>query len=231
MRHSATELLLRAPDAQGKPQVLMQRESASTRSGEDRWALPGGARRSDEKPVDTAVRVAEQLGVDPRSMRVRGGRGADGSSHATVIADVSQPCATQPTGHGRELAWVPEPEVGTLDLDPALMAGWPALQAPETGLLVDAANVVGSRPDGWWRDRAGAATRLLGEIAAAGPSVFAVGDGRFQWVTRPVVVLEGAAKRAPDVAGVEVVRAPGSGDDTIVDIAHRGGDWVVVTAD
>ena len=35
-----------------------------------------------------------------------------------------------------------------------------------TVLLVDAANVVGSRPDGWWRDRAGAATRLLARLAA-----------------------------------------------------------------
>lgn len=31
--------------------------------------------------------------------------------------------------------------------------------------------------------------------------------------------------------GVEVVRAPGSGDDTIVDLARRAGNWVVVTAD
>jgi hypothetical protein len=33
-------------------------------------------------------------------------------------------------------------------------------------LLVDAANVVGSRPDGWWRDRAGAAARLVASLAA-----------------------------------------------------------------
>jgi selenocysteine lyase/cysteine desulfurase len=35
-----------------------------------------------------------------------------------------------------------------------------------TTLLVDAANVVGSRPDGWWRDRAGATARLLARLAA-----------------------------------------------------------------
>lgn len=34
-----------------------------------------------------------------------------------------------------------------------------------TVLLVDVANVVGSRPDGWWRDRAGATTRLLHRLA------------------------------------------------------------------
>ena len=32
-------------------------------------------------------------------------------------------------------------------------------------IIVDGANVVGSRPDGWWRDRAGAATRLRDELA------------------------------------------------------------------
>nr|MDT0666641.1 hypothetical protein [Micromonospora sp. DSM 115978] len=31
--------------------------------------------------------------------------------------------------------------------------------------MVDAANVIGSRPDGWWRDRAGAAVRLTRQIA------------------------------------------------------------------
>ena len=36
---------------------------------------------------------------------------------------------------------------------------------PELTLIVDGANVVGSRPDGWWRDRAGAAVRLHDELA------------------------------------------------------------------
>jgi hypothetical protein len=34
-------------------------------------------------------------------------------------------------------------------------------------LVVDGANVVGSRPTGWWRDRAGAAERLHHAIATA----------------------------------------------------------------
>jgi hypothetical protein len=41
----------------------------------------------------------------------------------------------------------------------------------ETGLVsvlvVDAANVVGSRPDGWWKDRPGAARRLHEELQVA----------------------------------------------------------------
>ena len=36
---------------------------------------------------------------------------------------------------------------------------------PDLTLIVDGANVVGSRPDGWWRDRAGAAIRLYDELA------------------------------------------------------------------
>ncbi len=33
-------------------------------------------------------------------------------------------------------------------------------------LVVDGNNVMGSRPDGWWRDRAGAARRLVEQIGA-----------------------------------------------------------------
>jgi hypothetical protein len=35
----------------------------------------------------------------------------------------------------------------------------------EVTIIVDGANVVGSRPDGWWRDRAGAAVRLHDNLA------------------------------------------------------------------
>lgn len=97
--------------------------------------------------------------------------------------------------------------------------------------MVDAANVVGSRPTGWWRDRPGAARRLVERVGAA------VAAGT---VAAPVViVVEGAARPgvAPGPAGpgVEVVHAPGSGDDTIVGVvgtAVAAGDAVrVVTAD
>jgi 8-oxo-dGTP diphosphatase len=37
-------------------------------------------------------------------------------------------------------------------------------------MVVDVANVMGSRPDGWWRDRAGAAVRLYSELAALAAS-------------------------------------------------------------
>jgi predicted RNA-binding protein with PIN domain len=35
---------------------------------------------------------------------------------------------------------------------------------PDPLLVVDGNNVMGSRPDGWWRDRAGAARRLVEQI-------------------------------------------------------------------
>lgn len=97
-------------------------------------------------------------------------------------------------------------------------------------LVVDAANVVGARPDGWWRDRAGAAARLVDGVAAAVRDGAAELDGR-----RVVVVLEGAARAADphDADEVAVVRAPRDGDATLVALVAgaRGGDVVVVTSD
>jgi len=94
-------------------------------------------------------------------------------------------------------------------------------------LVVDGANVVGSRPTGWWRDRAGAAERLHQAIAAADLGDYVV-----------VLALEGDAKRGqPEGAdgAILTVHAPGSGDDTIVDLVRMrcaaGEDVVVVTAD
>lgn len=97
-------------------------------------------------------------------------------------------------------------------------------------LVVDAANVVGSRPNGWWRDRGKAAADLCQEITAA------LDAGRLD--APVVVVLEGAARRGvPERAGDElgVAHASGSGDDAIVALvaeATAGGRSVtVVTAD
>lgn len=96
-----------------------------------------------------------------------------------------------------------------------------------TVLVVDAANVVGSRPDGWWRDRAGAARRLHERLSVADLPV-----------DRVLLVLEGAAKAGVppgSESAVEVVHAPGSGDDEIVAVVagvRAAGDAVtLVTAD
>jgi uncharacterized protein YaiI (UPF0178 family) len=93
-------------------------------------------------------------------------------------------------------------------------------------LVVDAANVIGSRPTGWWRDRAGAARDFTERVRAA------VADGRLG--APVIVVLEGRSRDGVDEAvaeGVEVAHAPGEGDDTIAALAGRHQGAVVVTAD
>src|SRR3954449_8111267 len=93
-------------------------------------------------------------------------------------------------------------------------------------LLIDAANVIGSRPTGWWRDRPGAARRFTERVRAT------VTAGRLD---PPVtLVLEGQSRMGADEAdvdGVAVVHAPGEGDDTIATIAETHGRVVVVTSD
>lgn len=94
-------------------------------------------------------------------------------------------------------------------------------------LVVDGANVVGSRPDGWWKDRPGAARRLHERLMTADLPQEDV-----------VLVLEGKAKAgvtAGTDAHVRTVHAPGSGDDEIVAqtkaASERGAPVTVVTAD
>ncbi|MGX5657352.1 hypothetical protein ACWKWC_21445 [Geodermatophilus nigrescens] len=105
-----------------------------------------------------------------------------------------------------------------------------------TVLLVDAANVVGARPDGWWRDRAGATERLLARLARAGLP-FDVGEVGVDEVVveEVVVVVEGAARGVPAPDGVRLVRAPGSGDDALAAeaaaLAAAGRRVLAVTAD
>ena len=95
-------------------------------------------------------------------------------------------------------------------------------------LLIDAANVIGSRPTGWWRDRAGAARAFVDRLRAA------VDSGR---IAQPVVVvLEGKAREGVQggvAAGLSILHAPGSGDDMLIDVAAQASDQVVtlVTAD
>jgi predicted RNA-binding protein with PIN domain len=97
--------------------------------------------------------------------------------------------------------------------------------------LVDGMNVIGSRPDGWWRDRAGAARRLtarLEDLAADSGDEIAV-------------AFEGG--KVPDLppgrhGGVEVLYArrhgPDAADDRIVEAVGADADpgsLTVVTSD
>lgn len=95
-------------------------------------------------------------------------------------------------------------------------------------LLIDAANVVGSRPTGWWRDRAGAARTFVDQVRRA------VGSGRLTGSV--VIVLEGKARPGVEEGtadGVRVLHAPENGDDTLVDVATEasGQSVTLVTAD
>lgn len=95
--------------------------------------------------------------------------------------------------------------------------------------VVDAMNVVGSRPDGWWRDRRGAIERLVAELDA-----WATDTGE-----RVTVVLE--KPPSPPIASeaIEVAWAPAPGPDSADgEIVRRlpnwlseGGEVVVVTSD
>ena len=83
--------------------------------------------------------------------------------------------------------------------------------------LVDGNNVMGSRPDGWWRDRHGAMQRLVNELdglaARTGDEIAVVFDGR---------------ERELQAVRVHVAFAPHA-DDAIADRAQPG--VTVVTAD
>jgi len=101
-------------------------------------------------------------------------------------------------------------------------------------VIVDGANVVGSVPDGWWRDRAGAARRLRDALS----TVPGAGLPGYPPPVEVVLVVEGAARPVadePSPSGVRVVAAPtsGSGDDAMVDLVAAEPDRarVVITAD
>lgn len=102
---------------------------------------------------------------------------------------------------------------------------------PATTLVIDAVNVVGSRPDGWWRDRAAAAAKLVDRVTRS------IAEGT---IHAPVlVVLEGAARAGAatgsPVPGLRVAHAGRDGDSTIVDevasLVAEGMAATVVTAD
>src|SRR5665213_2567990 len=94
-------------------------------------------------------------------------------------------------------------------------------------LLIDAANVVASRPTGWWRDRPGAARAFVERVRAAAEA------DRF--AEPVVVVLEGAARSGMEegaVDGVTVLHAPRSGDDMLIAVAADAASQVtLVSAD
>jgi 8-oxo-dGTP diphosphatase len=245
-RHGAAGLLLAAPDPAGAPTVLLQQRSWWGSHG-GAWGPPGGARDSHESELHAALREAEEeCALDSAEVTVHGVLRDDhgGWTYRTVLASAPKPIPAAPVSEETKMvAWVPATEVELLRLHPGFAEQWEALRTvllPLT-IIVDAANVMGSRPDGWWRDRAGAASRLINQLAAlSARGVTSLpesvdGPDLERWFPVYVVVLEGAAAAAPDpvqARGLRVVRARGSGDDEIARLAADLPEQrLVITAD
>ncbi|MGN6744243.1 MAG: NUDIX hydrolase [Amnibacterium sp.] len=242
-RVGAAGLLAVAPDGA----VLLQHRVSWSHFG-GTWGLPGGARDVGETAVEGALREArEETGIDTARLTPRFAVRLDLDvwTYTTIAADApsSLPIAVSDP-ESTELEWVPAAEVDALPLHPGFADAWPrlrALLARREALVVDVANVVGSRPDGWWRDRRGAATRFLDALAERARTGFPAEEaGPLPLVAswpEVVAVVEGEARDAGQDrhAPVEVVPAPHDGDAEIVartaDLAERGREVRVVTAD
>jgi 8-oxo-dGTP diphosphatase len=255
-RYGAAGLLAYTDGGPGGTSVLLQRRSRWNHHG-GTWGTPGGAMDSHESVLAAALReAAEECGVPADAVAVTGVLADDhGSwSYRTVLGSAATPFAVYAaSAETAEAAWVQAAKAGRLALHPGFAAQWPVLREalqPLT-IIVDAANVMGSRPDGWWRDRAGAAKRLRDQLAglavrglAALPETVAA-PALERWFPDVALVVEGQARvmagdGEPGGAGgaggaggrVRVVAAAGSGDDAIAALAAElPGRRLVVTAD
>ena len=234
--HGASGLLAVHHDTLGVPYVLMQKRSLWSHHG-GTWGLPGGARDSHEDAVASALREArEEAALGGDGLRVQGVYLDDhgGWTFETVIAESAGLLHAAPAnGESTELLWLALPEIAARNLHPGFAETWETIQPalnPET-VVLDVANIVGARAEhGWWKDRLGAAERLLAEVAGLRLTHPLLA----QWYPRIVAVVEGEAKTVPAVPGVQVVAATGSGDDAIVDVVRQARPWervLVVTAD
>lgn len=259
-RFGAAGLLVQRGD-----ELLLQHRAAWSHEG-GTWAVPGGALDVGETPLQGALReAAEEAAVREHSIRPLHAWAVDHGTWAytTVVADAVGPISPQRLdAESEELRWVRLGEVTQLPLHSGFAAAWPSVQPllhRREVVVVDAANVVGSTPDGWWNDRVGASQRLLEAVSdialrgldlaprgvdLAGPPtpsqeadarLLPAVAGRTRAWPHWTVVLEGEAAAAGDPPHVQVERAPGSGDDAVVEAARHacaaGRHVTVVTAD
>jgi 8-oxo-dGTP pyrophosphatase MutT (NUDIX family) len=160
--------------------VLLQHRADWSHFG-GTWGLPGGARHHDESAVEGALRESgEEAAVPGDALRLLFSSELDLGfwSYTTVVARALRPfdpVVSDPESIA--LGWVPADDVADLPLHPGFAASWPRLRAElasDVHVVVDVANVLGSRPDGWWRDRVGATDRLLAVLSrSAGTGVAA----------------------------------------------------------
>lgn len=241
-RYGAAGLLLVAPDGA----VLLQHRAERSHEG-GTWSVPGGARTSTETPHRTALReAAEEAAVPADEVRFAFSWLEEHPdwSYTTVVGHVGGRIHVRPANwESVDVRWVTGREVTGLPLHPAFAATWVQLRdlvRRRLVVLVDAANVVGSRPDGWWRDRLGASARLRDSLAGVverGLPAGAFGLPGHTWWPEVHLVVEGRAAGLPAVDGVAVHPASADGDSLLAAKAATavkdGSDAhvVVVTAD
>lgn len=130
-RFGAAGLLLVRAGTRG-PEVLLQHRALWSDQG-GTWALPGGALDEDEDPVDGALReAAEEAGVDPAGVTVRGTHVLDHGpwAYTTVLGWATGPQHPRPTDdESLEVAWVDLDDVADRPLLVAFAAAWPRLRA------------------------------------------------------------------------------------------------------
>ena len=236
--HGAAGLLVYAVDDAGEPRILMQHRASWTNEG-DTWGVPGGARDSHEDAAAAALREAgEEAGIAGADVAVREVSIDDhgGWAYETVLADTPAPLPTVANRESESLEWVPLSAVEERRLHSGFAGTWHRHRAVPVTLVVDGANVVGSRPDGWWRDRAGAAGRLRTSLESLRGRLIRDPSGSLRVSTCVVLVVEGQARSMPAGDGwVAVVATEGVGDDALVLETRRlmgeGASPLLVTAD
>jgi predicted RNA-binding protein with PIN domain len=93
-----------------------------------------------------------------------------------------------------------------------------------TRWLVDGMNLIGSRPDGWWRDRPRAMRELVEDLRGLGEPVTVVFDGRpFDLAESGPVEVRFASRRGRNAADDDIAQ--------LVDEADEPQEWRVVTSD
>ncbi|GAA0389744.1 NTP pyrophosphohydrolase [Acrocarpospora corrugata] len=244
--HGAAGLLAVHHTPEG-PFVLMQKRSWWSHHG-GTWGLPGGARDSHEDAISSALREAhEEAALVGDLLRVQGVYLDDhgGWSFHTVIAEAAELLQAAPANsESVALSWVSADRLNEKKLHPGFAETWPLVRPTidPVVLVLDMANIIGARAEhGWWRDRAGAATRLLVEVSSLADrglqrQIEGLPDITWRY-PRIVAVVEGAARAAtppPLNPALSVLPAPGSGDDAIVEVVRAVRPWeraLVITAD
>ncbi|KAB1641630.1 NUDIX domain-containing protein [Gulosibacter chungangensis] len=211
--------------------VLMQHRALWSHYG-GTWGIPGGALNRGESALDAAVREAhEEALVPPDALEPLLSRVVDLGfwSYTTYVVETTRPFEAEITDdESAGLAWVVPGELRRLKLHPGFAKAWPVLEpllSFRPVVIIDVANLLGSKPNGWWRNPAAAARKLIHElatIATAGvPGSLFDMDAQTSWPALTCVV-EGKQRDAVvglgDLPGrVDVRAADASGDDEIVE--------------